>query len=59
MKNSKESHKYPSGRVIIYINLPYVEVISENLRRILKSHKTRSTFYTESTLRKFFCKPKD
>ena len=29
---------------------------SEKLRRILKSHKTRSTFYTESTLRKLLCK---
>ena len=32
---------------------------SEKLRRILKSHKTRSTFYTESTLRKLLCKLKD
>ena len=41
------------------INLPYVEGTSKNLRRILRSHKIKSTFYTESTLRKFFCKPKD
>ena len=41
------------------INLPYVEGASETLRRILKSHKIRSTFYTESTLRKLLCKPKD
>ena len=36
----------------ISINLPYVEGTSEKLRRILKSHKIRSTFYTENTLRK-------
>ena len=41
------------------INLPYVEGTSEKLRRILRSHKIRSTFYTENTLRKLFCKPKD
>ena len=34
------------------INLPYVEGIREKLRRILRSHKVRSTFYTENTLRK-------
>ena len=41
------------------INLPYVEGASEKLRRKLRSHKIRSTFYTESTLRKLLCKPKD
>ena len=41
------------------INLPHVEGTSEKLRRILKSHKTRPTFYTKSTLRRLLCKPKD
>ena len=41
------------------INLPYVEGTSEKLRRILRSHKIRSTFYTENTLRKLLCKLKD
>ena len=41
------------------INLPYVEGTSEKLRRLLRSHKIRSTFYTEMTLRKLLCKPKD
>ena len=36
-------------RMSIY--LPYVEGTSEKLRRILRSHKIRSTFYTENTLR--------
>ena len=40
-------------------NLSYVEGTSEKLRRILRSHKIRSTFYTEKTLQKFLCKPKD
>ena len=29
------------------------------LQRILRSHKIRSTFCTEKTLRKLLCKPKD
>ena len=41
------------------INLPYVEGTSEKLWLILKSHKIRSTFYTEMTLRKLLCKLKD
>ena len=43
----------------ISINLPYIEGTSEKLQRILRSHKIRSTFYTEMTLRKLLCKPKD
>ena len=39
----------------ISINLPYVEGTSEKLRRILRSHKIISNFYTQITLRK----PKD
>ena len=41
------------------INLPYEEGTSEKLRRILISHKVRSTFYTKSTFHKLTCKPKD
>ena len=41
------------------INLPYVEGTSEKLLHILRSHKIRSTFYTENTLCKLLCKPKD
>ena len=41
------------------IYLPYVEDTSEKLRRILRSHKIRSIFYIENTLRKLLCKPKD
>ena len=41
------------------VNLPYVEGTSEKLWLILRSHKIRSTFYTENTLRKLLCKPKD
>ena len=41
------------------INLPYVVVTSKKLWRLLRSHKLRSFFYTESTLRKLLCKPKD
>ena len=41
------------------INLPYIEGTSEKIRRILRSHKIRSTFYPESTLGKLLCKSKD
>ena len=53
------SPKYPEEEIRMRINLPYVEGTSEKLRRILRSHKIRSTFYTESTLRKPLYKPKD
>ena len=43
----------------VSINLPYVEGTSEKLRRILRSHKIRSTLYTEMALCKLFCKSKD
>ena len=39
--------------------MPYSEGTSEKQWRILRSHKIRSTFYTESTLCKLFCKLKD
>ena len=41
------------------INLPCVEGNSEKLWRILGSHKIGSTLYTENTLHKLLCKPKD
>ena len=45
-------------KIRMSINLPYVEGTSEKLRRILRSHKIRSTFCTEMTLCKLICKPK-
>ena len=41
------------------MNLPPVEGTSEKLWCLLRSHKIRSIFYTENTLRKLLCKPKD
>ena len=41
------------------INLPYIEGTSKKLWHILKSHAITSFFYTESTLCKLLCKPKD
>ena len=41
------------------VNLSYVKVSSKKPKYILRSHKIRSTFYTESTLQKFLYKPKD
>ena len=41
------------------INVLYVKGAGEKLQRILRSHKIRSTFCTESSLRKLVCKAKD
>ena len=41
------------------INLRCVDGISEKPRLMLKSHKTRSTFYTENFLYYLLCKLKD
>ena len=41
---------------IIY---PYVEGTSEKQQRKLRSQKIRSTYYTENTLHKLLCNPKD
>ena len=54
-----QATKIQEEEINMSINLPYVEGTSEKLRRILRSHKKRSTFYTEKTLRKPLCKPKD
>ena len=41
------------------INLTCVQGASAKLQLILRFHKIRSTFYTESTLRKVLCKSVD
>ena len=41
------------------ITLPYLEGTSKKLRRILRSQKTKSTFYTENTLPELLCTLKD
>ena len=41
------------------INLLHVEGTSGKLPGILRSHRIRSIFYTENTLHKLLCKPKD
>ena len=46
-------------KIRMSITFPYIEGTSEKLRRILRSHKVRSTLYTKKTLRKLLCQPKD
>ena len=46
-------------KIRMSINLLYIEGTSEKLWCILKSHKIRSTFYTEMFLHKLLWKPKD
>ena len=43
----------------VKIILPYVRGTIDKLRNILRSHKIRSTFYSEMTLRELLCKPND
>ena len=47
------------GEIRMNLNLPYVEGTGGKLRRILKSHIIRFTFYPESTLRRLLSKTKD
>ena len=57
--NNSQATGIKEEEVRMSINLPYIEGTSEKLWRILRSHKIRSTFYTENTLHKLLCKPKD
>ena len=45
--------------IIMSRNLPYIKGTNEKLQCILRCHKVRSTFYTETALRKLLCKLKD
>ena len=54
----KQATDIQEEEIRISIKLAYVEGTSENLQRILRSHKIRSTFYNEMTLHKLLCKPK-
>ena len=41
------------------INLPYIQGISEQLKRALNKHNIKATFYTQTTLRSLLTKSKD
>ena len=41
------------------INLPYIQELSEQLKRALNKHNIKATFYTQTTLRSLLSKPKD
>ena len=41
------------------INLPYIQGLSEQLKRAFNKHNIKATFYTETTLRSLLSKPKD
>ena len=58
-QQQKQATDIQEEEIRMSINLPHVEDVSEKLRRILRSHKIRSTFYTESTWRKLLCKTKE
>ena len=53
------NHSLPQSQQLRQATNIQVEEISEKLRCILRSHEIRSTFYTEKTLHKLFCNPKD
>ena len=60
-QSQKQTHAtdFENGKIRMSINLPQSESTSEKLRRIVKSHKKRSTFYTENALRRLLCKLKE
>ena len=58
LSQSQQQTQKEDEEIKMIVNLPYVEGTSEKLDHILRSHEIRSTFYTESTLHKLFCKPK-
>ena len=41
------------------INPPYIQGLSEQLKRALNKHNIKATFYTQTTLRSLLSKPKD
>ena len=49
LQQQTQATDIPEEEIRMSINLPYTEDSSETLRRILRSHKIRSTFYTENT----------
>ena len=55
----KQAADIQGDEIRMSINLPYFKVTSKKLRRIRRSHKIKSTFCTENTFCKLFCKPKD
>ena len=58
-KQQTQATDIQGDRIKMSINLAYAEGIREKLRRMLRCHKIRFTFYTENILRKLLPKPKD
>ena len=54
-KQLMEATNMQDKEIRMSTNLSFVEGTSEKLRRILRSLKIRSTFYTEKTLHKLLC----
>ena len=54
-KQLMEATNIQDKEIRMSTNLSFVEGTSEKLRRILRSHKIRSTLYTEKTLHKLLC----
>ena len=59
VRQKTQATNIQEGEIRMSINLLYVEGNSEKQRRILKSHKTRPTFYNENFLHKLLSKRKD
>ena len=58
-KQQTQATDIQEDEIKMSINLPHIEGTREKLRGILGSHKVRFTFYTEITLHKLLCKPRD
>ena len=55
--NNQPAEKEPE--LVRRINLPYIQGLSEQLRRTLSQYNIKSTFYTAITLHKILPSPKD
>ena len=58
-KNRQESTQKKNLEQTKSINLPYIQGISEQLKRAFNKHNIKANFYTQTTLTCLLSKPKD
>ena len=57
-ERNQQMKPHPKSKPTKRINLPYVQNISENIRRNLSNNNIHATFYTQSKYRNLLDKPK-
>ena len=58
-KEQPREHPEEEPKQTKSINLPYIQGLSEQLKRAHNKHNIKATFYTQTTLRSLLSKPKD